>query len=714
MTSIRRLALLLLALVAGLGAISMPGRAQGPGVATAPSARFAFADTTLLRDTLGLHFDRLFETADSLGMLPDSLRAHVIRYRLPILRLLAMADSMAVPLDSVGVTIDRERFNPLAAGFATGTQSSFRYTSNYGIGRTNTSWSNGADYTFHRGKMLIRNGTTINMDRSNTTAGLSLRQDRLSRSEVSWKLSPALSVGGVAALSGYDQSDPGSVFDEGERKSEFQFSSHARPKLTRELTSDFSLLSGYLDLKNRSVVKRGLSGDLSSRTRYVRGNWLSYDLSAGAKGNLSRSRRPSSAVTLGTHDLSGTVSGGLQLYQAAPASLNLNYQAAHTSVESATEADTVNRFVTSRASTAGTIRLRVDNNRYLNLTGNIGTSTSLQGVRTDQGSRAEARWTLAPWALDADFSDAVRVSKLPRRNLGGGYNERQDDRQANATLQRPFGRRVTAKLTTSVGLSQYRPKAVDPAATPPTPRDSYRQSYRAEALYNPSAKLSSGVALEVGLLRAINLPAASTSNNTDTRTYRAEWRWNYRLLRGLTATQMNTVQASYQFLPFSPERNQLSLDYSSNTTMTAVLTPRVTVEVSHNARQQPGGEWRIQPDGTGALLPSDENLNYTLRSSVTWTASPGLSFRLAPEYIASDRNGTANGVEVPTSRSRRLNFSGGANLNLAFGKKGQLTGSIDRRFNADRRTTYASGLPQSSPLSQQDFWSGALSFSWEL
>ena len=47
---------LVLALPACVGLLSRPGRAQAPS-----SPRFAFADTTLLRDTLGLKFDALFE-----------------------------------------------------------------------------------------------------------------------------------------------------------------------------------------------------------------------------------------------------------------------------------------------------------------------------------------------------------------------------------------------------------------------------------------------------------------------------------------------------------------------------------------------------------------------------------------------------------------------------------------------------------------------------
>ena len=148
MTKTRRLLLLLLPVCIGLVAQSLPGRAQ-----TSISARFAFSDTTLLRDTLGLRFDGLFERADSLRMLPDSLRALMIRFRLPMSRMIEMADSMGVPVDSVGAVILRESFNPLSQNPSVSSRTTFKYTSGYNVGRTSSQWTNGADYTMVRGPL---------------------------------------------------------------------------------------------------------------------------------------------------------------------------------------------------------------------------------------------------------------------------------------------------------------------------------------------------------------------------------------------------------------------------------------------------------------------------------------------------------------------------------------------------------------------------------
>ena len=58
---LRKLSCLLVPAI--LAASMAPRGSAQPGPALDP--RFAFADTTLLRDTLGIHFDRLFQLAES-------------------------------------------------------------------------------------------------------------------------------------------------------------------------------------------------------------------------------------------------------------------------------------------------------------------------------------------------------------------------------------------------------------------------------------------------------------------------------------------------------------------------------------------------------------------------------------------------------------------------------------------------------------------------
>jgi hypothetical protein len=622
---------------------------------------------------------------------------------------------MRVPVDSVGAMIARERFNPFAAQAAGPSRTSFRYTSGYTIGRNNTDWVNGGDYQLLRGRLNLISNTEITMNRNTSGGRVSLRQNRRSTTDANWRTSTDLSLGGRAQLSGYDQFDPGSISNEQETKNEFQLSARTRQRYSRELTSELNLLTGVLDLENSSTIKRGLTADMNGRTRWMRGAWLSHELSGALNGNLARTRRPSSIGTLATRDVASSLRGALQLYPQEPVGLNLNYSARKTRVEIPTDADTLNRLLTSGATADGTLRLRLDNEHYLNLTGNAGTSTTLQGKRKDLAFRAQGRWTQGPWALDADFANTSAESRFLRRGTVPEYEDVLDRRSASARLTRPLGRKVIAELKGDISLSQSRPTALETGSSAPTiPRDSYDQRYRVEGRYVASERLTSRVAMEVGLARSINLPAASVANNTDTRTYRGEWSWSYRLLRGLTATQTNVVQADYQFYPFAEERNDLGLDFNTVTNLNATLTPRLSVEVIHNARQQPSGTWRVLDDGSGVLLPSDENRSYTLRSRVLWQPSPALSLNLTPEYQASDRTGTVNGVESPTRTSRRLTFTGGFNVNLELGRRGRLEGGVNRSFTADRATRYAGGVPTVSPVAEQDYWNGSLQLSWEL
>ena len=61
MVRLHRFSVLIIPVALGLLSAALPGGAQ-----ESASSRYAFADTTLLRDTLDLHFPRLFPLSDSL------------------------------------------------------------------------------------------------------------------------------------------------------------------------------------------------------------------------------------------------------------------------------------------------------------------------------------------------------------------------------------------------------------------------------------------------------------------------------------------------------------------------------------------------------------------------------------------------------------------------------------------------------------------------
>jgi hypothetical protein len=160
--------------------------------------------------------------------------------------------------------------------------------------------------------------------------------------------------------------------------------------------------------------------------------------------------------------------------------------------------------------------------------------------------------------------------------------------------------------------------------------------------------------------------------------------------------------------------NRLALDYSAVTALNAVLTPRLSLDLTHNSRVQPTGTYLYQNDGREAFGKSDEGRNYTLAARVAYTPSPGISLSLEPNYLSISRAGTVNGALQPQRVSKTLNVAGGVSVNMPLGAHGRLTGDIHRVFRDDRTILYTAGLPKPSPLSETDFWSGGVQLTWDI
>jgi hypothetical protein len=718
MNRIGKFVLLVAPLLFGALVRTSPGRAQ-----ESLSPRFAFSDTTLLRDTLGVTFGRLFVLADSLGMLPDTLRALSIRYRFTPTRLVQLADSMAVPVDSVGVVLERERFNPLSLSGERVNQ--FSYNTTYGVQRTSSNWRNASDYNFGSGPIFVRNASTIQLDRFITGGQTSLRQTRESSTEAGWKLSPNFSVGGRADLSRFDTDDPSSLTSLGETRNEFKLSVRTRQKPRADLSSELNVLSGLLDLNNSSQEKRGLAGDVNGRIRYQAGTWLVHDFSGQATGNFARTRLPGSLERLATSDLSTNFRGTLSLFQNAPIGMNANYSVRSIKIETpsnqaATRPDSVfvRRVLTDNSSLDATLRLRQGNDRILNLTQRIGTNdqasaTGQNTTRDEDGFSADGRYLIAGWSLEGRFSNGFATSAVPSVSASGGYGERQHARTLDGTLSRALTPTVTARAQAGVGVTSYRYYLIGNYTTPPVTRDQYRQSYRVEMAFTPSERANTSAVLDVSRNQTINIPSASVAANGEVRSYRAEWNWTYRLLRGLTATQRNTLAANYNYV-FIADNNRLSLDYSSVTTLNAILSKALVFDITHNSQVQPSGNYRPDATGTSYFEQSDESKAYTLDARISYSPTPAFSFSVQPRYRASNRDIQVDGHDNPQRRSRNLTFTGRGSVNLPVGAKGQLTGDIGRTFTADRSTTWSSGVPTTTPVTETDFWNGSLQFSWQL
>lgn len=718
----RRLALLLLPAALELMLAVLPGHAQQEA-----SSRYAFADTTLLRDTLGLKFDHLFPLVDSLTALgqpvtADTIRALAIRYKLPLDSLVALAQVQNIPVDSVGSYLLRERYNPLSG---TGKRTtSFHYSSGYNVQQTSSSWSNSGDYKLVLGSLFLQNTTTIQMDRYTAGSQTSVRQTRSSGTEGGWRFSPDFSLGARANLDRFSSHDPGSTSDQGEKKNEFQLSVRTRQTPRRSLHSEVNLFSGILDLSNFQQVKRGASADLNGTVR-LQSRYLTHDLSGQVTGNLSRTRAPTARTSVGTSDLSNNLRGTLGLLPGMPVGLNLNYAIRRTRVETPTDTGTARQVLNSNSSADATVRLRLNNDRYVNLTGRYGSQDQKQpGIlnslssRTDLGFGLDGRFLLRGWNLEGRFSLTHSRAEYPTKALtngvAGGYGESTKVATIDATVTRNLTRKIVLRATGGVSLNASRYYLIGIYPNPPVNRDQYQQNYRVEAQYTRSTRFNSGLSLDVTRSVLVNLRAGSTSSNNQTSSYRAEWRWSYRMLPGLTASQNNSIGAVYTLFNYLPQSNKLVLDYTTATSLNAVLSPRFSMDIRHNARHQPSGTYTPFADGLYYLSRSEVNDNYTLSARLTYAPSTAFSLYMQPDYLAGERDASQSGVLAPTSLSRQLNFSGGASLNLPLGPKGRLTGDILRTYRASRSINYTGGAPVPQPRSEGDFWNGSLQLSWEL
>lgn len=708
-----RLLLVLIPWVVGAAAFSPPGRAQ-----PASDGRYMFADTTLLRDTLDLRFDySLFDLADSLGVLPDTLRALAIRHRMSLRRLVFLADSMRMPVDSVGPILLRERFNPLAARGIH--ETSFIYTTAYDIARNRRNWSNNGEFKLQRGAVFLNNVTNIQIERQEA-GGLTIREMRTSETEGGWRFAPSFSVGARAKLDRFDSANPGGLNDEDEDKGEFQISTRSRLQPTGPWSGDLNVFSGGFSVENQLQVKRGFLANGNGTLRFQR-RWLTHDLRANVSGNLARTGTPESAIQADTRDGSTQIDGTLNVFSSAPVGLNLTYGVRRVRVETPLNRDTIQQVRTDDDRINATLRMRQDNDRYLNVVSRFSrarraspAALSSQNEVGNQSVGLQGRYRLLGWHVEGSLDVVNGQTVYPQRAPTGGYGDESASRTFQSLVRRTLGQRITLQADARVSLTQSRTYVIGSYPSPPVDRDQYRQSYKFDVQYTRNERVNSRVSLEVIRLHYINLPSASTGANNETRTYRAEWQWTYRLLPGLTATQRNQLNADYVNYDFLPANNRVSLNYKALTTLNAILTPRLTLELTHDAQTQPSGNYTRFDDGLEYFSRADEGRAYLLRGRFAYSPSPLISLNLTTDYQSNGRStNTPNGI-VPQRDSRTLNLSGGGNLNVPIGSRGQLTGNLSRTYRADRSILFQNGVAQPSGRSEFDFWQGRIDLRWEL
>ena len=732
----RRLPAALAALTTAVTAVllALSGRAQ-----EAPSsARMAFADTTLLRDTLNLKFDLLFPLADSLRLDPGYLRMLSVRYRTPLPRMMWLSDSLHMPVDSVGAIMERERFNPLA-NVVHQRLSAFTYTSGYTVTQEGrASWSNGSEYQLSTSALRIRNVTNVSIDRlRGDLTGLS----RNSETEADWVYSPNLSAGTRVSLI-RDQGF-GAFGSGASSNSEYQVTIRSKQAPRRSLRSTLNLFLGPFDepLSTGASAKRGLSSVVNGSLEYNHGGWLLYNVDGRLTSRLGRGRLPD-RDWLDIRELFGTVRGNLSLYERTPVSLRLVHEVQRNraenpdtvSVVSPSGIDTtyfLRRLPSGHETISLALNLRHGNRGTLTATGELDHSDRLLNVggigRTSSGHGAslklDGRYTLLGWSIDTHFSldrpesvDPLRISTVridpgpPADTLRVPIDYRQQTktltRSFDLTLDRALSRRISVRAKTHVYLGSPRSVILGPTEVagvtlvPVEPRDNYEDGLELSGTYTPSPKLTSSLALEIGTRDAIALLAVSSGRNTHIRTYRGQWSWSYQLLPGLTATQRDQISADYTYFPFASTQDQLTMRYDIRTTLNAVVSPRFRIDLTHASEDSPRGFYVTGVPGVDDHLRiTSRTRAYNLASNITYSPAPAIALTLSPNYRADAIGG---GLQ------KTLNMAGGGSLNVMLGRSGSLSGNMARTYTV--RSAGTAGGRSSGTYS----WSGSLQLVWNV
>jgi len=734
MNPTRRLAPFLLPIFFAPLLMSQPGRAQTPD----SNAGYAFADTTLLRDTLGLSFPRLFRLADSLHEAPDTLRALSIRYRWTLGHLVELADSLGTVVDSVGPILTRERFNPLLNQAST---NQLNYQSLFAVDQQSNQWTNSLNYNFSRGGFIATSLTTVYNSNTKTAGSINRYSTTSSATTLSWRVRRDLSAGVSANLNGVANNTPGSIDNLANTNNNFGLTLGYNRQSKRGLATRLNFIGGVVDASQVDQSKRGLSGEVNGSARYLRGSWFTSDLNARVAGNVARLSTPFSddgipgPDAVRTHDLSTDLRGVLGLWPSSPIGVNVNYRFNNQRVATAgaVVVDTVNfakpgvQSINVQDANNGTngvdatIRLRRDSDRQINFTGNLGTTSNatagaLSSIKTvdNSGVGANGNYLIGHWTLQGAFSAARTVSAFPRFAPTGGYQENQEANSLNGSAVWNASQAFTVQFLASIGLTSFRYETIGSYLTTPVPHDQYSQSYSIWPKLVLSRALSTDVRLEVQRSQFINIPATSTASNNEGHTYRATWNWSLLMFEGFTVNQSNQLGAVYTFYPFVPTSNRLALNFSTLTSLRAVLNPRLTINSDVTFTTQPSGNYlpQVPGDPTEYFSRADEDNTRQLNVLLSYTPAHAISFRFGPQYLAIDRNSTVNGVLGPERKSRSLQLVGGGNLNVPVAKGCTLTGTIDRTYRANRSTSFGPTASTQTPLSESDFWNGSLTLNW--
>src|SRR5262249_22559407 len=220
----------------------------------------------------------------SLRITPDTLRALSVRYLFLPARLVQLADSMRVPVDSVGPVLERERYNPLSASIERVNE--VNYSSIYQVLKNNSGWQNKGYFRIVRGALFLHNTTDVNITRIIDPRRTQIQRRTNAETEMGWRVHPTTSLGGRALFTGFKSNDisTGNVTDQ---TADYQLSVRTRQKPRQTVTMELNGFGGPRTQNNATIDQKGLGGEVNGQLTYLAGTWMTNDLSAQVTGSNS-------------------------------------------------------------------------------------------------------------------------------------------------------------------------------------------------------------------------------------------------------------------------------------------------------------------------------------------------------------------------------------------------------------------------------------------
>jgi hypothetical protein len=607
----------------------------------------------------------------------------------------------------------------------------FSYNATYSIGQNNTSWVNTARYSQLVDRLALTNSTDITLDRYYSGGAESPRQTRNSTTELLYRISPNLRLGGRANLFRFLSASTGLLTtSDREDKDEYQLSSRAEVRPTPFMRGELNVFGGYIDNQRPSYFRKGFSGDVNGRVNFTGRNLASLDVSGQANGNSTRATlNEATAEQAQTHDRNRMVRGSLALLPGYKIGMALNGSRRNiqtqTPITLPSGATQLQEVLTHSGDLAATLQGRWTTERSFLVGRRFFEESRDYNVQTSQSSgRDDAAWNAElhdlRWGtkLDVVFSTSENENDYSLRTTStgspAGYVEQGVSRSLEATLSRSLGTRLTGRVRGQVRLTQSRYEPVPNSSVTLADRDLATQSILLEARYNPGRRWNTSLTYQQDLNENVNLDPSQSGNNFDEHIYRLTWNWSYALSSRFTANQRNSANANYRLHTFRPASDRVRIEYNIVTTLEGTLSSRFRMTVTHSARYQPEGQYVVDPlTGVESFYKSDESRLYSLDTRFSYSPAAWLTLNLNPIY-QNDQRLSAQADQMRLLRSSaNLRVLGGVAVNRRVGAHGNLSGDLNRSYVADRATSYTSaGEPIPGEGTEVDYWQGRLDFTW--